>query len=200
MARKSSLYDQARGTAFKAIPRVAPTVDHVETRVRHGAVTLLALMPGALGAIALAAALGRSGPSDGAFPLAIAALLISASLLALGRWSRLSADRELLSVRFFGLRSTTMRFDAAVAATFGMTFPSISFGVTLKDRLGRRVVVHANWWRDEEVVIAFVCRRLLEHDVALDRATANIVARTLAVPRPAARIVHRPLLRKDRTF
>jgi hypothetical protein len=155
-------------------------------------------MPGALGAIALAAAIGRSGTEDGAFPLAVGALLIAASLLVLGLWSRLSVTREDLTVRFFGIRSTSVRFDQLVSSTFGMTLPSISFGLALQDHRGARVVVHANWWQDEKVVLSLVCRRLLEHDVPMDHETAVVVARTLGVPEPPARIIRRPLLRRDR--
>jgi hypothetical protein len=196
--RKTTPYDVARATAFVDVAPTERPVGGVRSRVRPVACLVLATMPGALGALALFGAFTRTGTSDGAFPLAVASLLIAALLLVLGLRSRLSADRELIWVRFFGLRGTAVRFDDLVSATFGMTFPSISFGVTLKDHHGKRVVVHANWWRDEPAVVAFVAQRLLERDVPMDRDTAALVARALGVRRPEVRIVHRPLLRRDR--
>jgi hypothetical protein len=37
-------------------------------------------------------------------------------------------------------------------------------------------------------------------DAAMDRMTARIVSEILGITRPKARIVHRALLRKDRTW
>ena len=195
---RRTLYDVANATAFRGGLSDRSTTHHVETRVRLGTLLLLAAMPATLGLIAHAAAFSRSGTTDGAFPLGVVALSSAASLLLLGLRSRLSIDRNQLTVRFFGLRSTTVEFEHVKSATYGMTFPSISFGVTLGDHQGERAVVHANWWRDEPTVIALVAQQLLGRDIAMDEATAGIVARTLRVPRPAARIMHRPLLRRGR--
>ena len=196
--RKTTLYDVARATAFAEDATTEPPVGNVRSRVKLVACLVLATMPGALGALALFGAFTRTGTSDGAFPLAVGSLLVAALLLVLGLRSRLSADLEVLWVRFFGIRGTAVRFDALVSATFGMTFPSISFGVTLRDHDGERVVVHANWWRDERAIVAFIAQRLLEHDVPMDRDTAALVARALRVPRPEVRIVRRPPLRRGR--
>jgi hypothetical protein len=105
-----------------------------------------------------------------------------------------------VTVRFFGLRGTTVRFDELLAATFSMTFPTISFAITLRDRTGRKAVVHANWWRDEGMATVPILSALVEHEVAMDRTTARIVSQVLRVARPAATIVHRGLIRKDRTW
>ena len=197
MSRRSSVYDVARATAFVGDATSESVVSDVRSRVKPVACLVLAAMPGALGVLALFGAFTRTGTSDGAFPLAIASLLIAALLLVLGLRSRLSADMDVLWVRFFGIRGTAVRFDDLVSATFGMTFPSISFGMTMKDGHGKRVVVHANWWRDELSILAFISQRLLEHDVPMDRDTAALVARALGVPAPEVRIVRRPLLRRD---
>jgi hypothetical protein len=195
---KRRLFDVANATAFRGRLSDRPTTHSVETRVRLGTLLLLTAMPATLGLIAHAAAFSRSGTTDGAFPLGVVAMTGAASLLLLGLRSRLSIARNQLTVRFFGLRSTTVEFEHVKSATYGMTFPSISLGMTLKDHQGKRAVVHANWWREEPTVIALVAQQLLERDIAMDEATASIVARTLRVPRPAARIMHRPLLRRDR--
>ena len=191
-------YEVASATAFRGVVADPSAIRHVESRVRLGACLLLAVMPATLGLLAFAAAFSRSGPSDGAFPLGVIALSAAASLLLLGLRSRLSIDQNRLTVRFFGLRSTTVEFEDVESATYGMTFPSISFGVALKDHQGERAVVHANWWRDEPTIMALLTQQLLGRDIAMDEATAGIVARTLRVPRPEPRIAHRPLLRRDR--
>jgi hypothetical protein len=156
--------------------------------------------PSAIGTLALVAALSRAGTSDNAFPLAMAAFALAAVLLILGARSALCVGPHDVTVRFFGLRSTAIRFHEVTAATFGMAFPSLSYAITLTDRRGRKVLVHANWWRDETVVLPLVCRALVDNDVPMDRSTARIVARVLGVKRPRAQIIHRALLRKDRTW
>jgi hypothetical protein len=81
-----------------------------------------------------------------------------------------------------------------------MSFPSISYGLVLVDGQGRKVTVHANWWQGEVEAIRRICRALLQHDVPMDRSTARVVSQALRVKRPKARIVHRALFRKDRTW
>jgi len=93
-----------------------------------------------------------------------------------------------------------VRLDELDSATFAMLFPSISYVISLADRRGRKARIHANWWRDEAAFMPPICRALVDHDVAMDRTTARIVSRVLRIKRPAARIVHRALLRRDRTW
>ncbi|HEY7591325.1 MAG TPA: hypothetical protein VH723_10045 [Candidatus Limnocylindrales bacterium] len=159
----------------------------------------MAGFPAAIGVLALIGYLSRS-PRDGALPVAMAFLALAGVLLVLGRRSFLRFDDESITVRFFGLRSTTLRFNELAAATFGMAFPSISYAISLVNGRRRKVLVHANWWRDEAIAVAVVCRALLRCDVPMDRSTARIVGKVLRVKRPRARIVHRALLYKDRTW
>ena len=49
-------------------------------------------------------------------------------------------------------------------------------------------------------ILEILLQALVDRDVALDRSTARIVSRVLGVKRPKARIIHRGLLRKDRTW
>jgi hypothetical protein len=81
-----------------------------------------------------------------------------------------------------------------------MSFPSISYGLALVDGQGRRVTIHANWWQGEGDAIRRIASALLQYDVPMDRSTARVVSHALGVKRPEARIVHRGLFRKDRTW
>jgi hypothetical protein len=156
--------------------------------------------PGVIGLVALLAAVSRSGVDDGAFPMAVAFLAATGVLLTTGLRSAVSVGQQGVTVRFFGVRSTTIRFEELSSATFGMTFPSISYGIRLTDRSGRKVLVHANWWQNEASVVLPVCRALIASDVPMDRSTARIVSKLLNVKRPKARIIHHGLLFKSRTW
>lgn len=195
-------YDVALSTAFPAGdgPAKRPAGAALRVRLHPYAIAFVAGFPGLLGVTALGAAMSRGGTNDGAFPLGAVLLGAAATLLALGLGSYLAVDEQGVTVRFYGARSTRVRFDELVAATFGMSFPSISFNVALKDRRGSTARVHANWWSRERDIMAIVLRELLDRDVSMDRQTAALVARTLKVEAPAARIVHRALLRRDRTW
>jgi hypothetical protein len=199
--RRSSAYLAALRTAFARSTGASPAgAKALVVRIRTPAFLFVAGFPGGIGAVSLAAALSRGGTSDGAFPLAVAGLVSAAVLLVLGLRSRLSVRADGVTVRFYGLRGTTVRFSDLRSATFGMAFPSISFAITLTDHHGRKALLHANWWNDEANVLSVVCRALVEQDVAMDRSAARIVSRVLAIKRPAPRIVHRALFRKDRTW
>jgi hypothetical protein len=121
----------------------------VATRISPYALAFVAGFPGAIGGLALAAAMSRAGLSDGAFALGVGLLLLAGCLLVLGLRSVLVVGPDRVTARFFGLRGTSVRFDRLTSATFGMTFPSISYGIALIDRVGRKAIVHANWWQDE---------------------------------------------------
>jgi hypothetical protein len=170
------------------------------TRIHPAALAFVAGFPAAIGGLALLAASTRSLPDDGALPLGVGLLTLSGIVLVLGLGSSLRVFPDRVSVRFFGVRSTTVRFADLSSATLGMTVPTISFAITLRDRSGRKAVVHANWWREERSIMAPICRAILELDVPVDRSTARVVASVLGVRRPRARIVHHGLLNKDRTW
>jgi hypothetical protein len=202
--KRGSPFHAAVNSAF-ARSRAQPPKDGVAGRARPIRIHPLALafvvgFPGAIGAIALLAAMPRSGQDDGAFPLGVGLLALAAVLLILGVRSAVWVGPDALSVRFFGLRFTTVRFDEITSATFGMAFPSISFAIVLTDRRGRKALVHANWWRDETTVVTAVCRALVRYDMPMDRSTARIVSQVLRIRRPRAQITHHGLLRKDRTW
>jgi len=144
-------------------------------------------------------AIARGVPDSPAILIGTVLLLGALALLVLGLRSFLTLDGNQLTVRFYGIRSTTVRLDELDSATFAMLFPSLSYVMTLADRNGRKARIHANWWRDEATFMPPICRSLVEHDVAMDRMTARIVSRVLKVKRPNARVVQYPLLRKDRT-
>jgi hypothetical protein len=152
--------------------------------------------PSAIGVLALAASVSRSGTSDGAFPIAVSALALAAVLLVLGARSAILVGTADMTVRFFGLRRTTVRFQDLREATFGMVLPSLSYAIRVVDRNGRQVLVHANWWQDERAVLTPVCRALIDHNVPMDHATARVVSRVLGVKRPRAQIAHRAWLQK----
>lgn len=205
MSKRSTPHIAAAQAAFRHAREVdyeaeGASIAPLVVRIRRPAIAFVAGFPSAIGGIALAAALGRGGAGDGALPLGVGLLVTGAVLLVLGATSRLRLDDVGLTVRFFGLRSTRVDLADLSSATFGMTFPSISFAIALKDRMGRTARVHANWWRREQTIMKAVLRRLLDDDVAMDRGTARIVAQTLGVKRPKARVVHRALLRRDRTW
>jgi hypothetical protein len=193
----------AASTAFAWSRRGAPHAGpHGDTKlhIHPAALAFVVGFPGFIGAVALIAALSRSLPDDGALPMGVGFLGLAAVLLVLGVRSVLSVRQDRLTVRFFGLRSTTIQFTELRSATFVMTFPSISFAIALADRTGRKAVVHANWWQDEASAVAPICRALVKWDVPMDRSTARIVSKILKVKRPKARIIHHGLLRNDRTW
>jgi hypothetical protein len=170
------------------------------SRIHPAAIAFVAGFPALIGAGGLLGAFERTGTGDPAFTLAMAMFAVAGVLLVLGLLSFIRIDGDALTVRFYGLRSTTVRLSELESATFQMAFPSISFSIALTDRSGRRALVHANWWRDESAIVIPVCRALLEQDVAMDRETARLVAQLLDVPRPKPRVVHHGLFRKDRTW
>lgn len=199
--RDSSPYEVAAGAAFVSpVPLTAVADSRVSVRLRPYTIAFVTGLPAFVGGTALLAAFSRSGIQDGAFPLAAVGLAAAATLLVLGLRSRLSIDGDSLTVRFFGLRGTTLRLADLRSATFSMAWPSISFAITVRDRSGRKALVHANWWQHEIAVLVLLCRTLVEHRAALDRDTSRIVARTLRIPPPEATIVHRALLRRDRPW
>jgi hypothetical protein len=148
-------------------------------RIRRPWLAFVVGFPGAIGTVALVAALSRDGMADGALPLAVASLGLAVVLLVLGALSRVWLFPDRVAVRFFGVRTTKVRFADLTTATFGMVFPSISFALTLTDRGGQRATIHANWWDYEPAMMDAVCRALIHHDVAVDRMTASVIARVL---------------------
>lgn len=152
------------------------------------------------GCIAIARWIEPTTATPGEPPVGQVLLALAAVLLLLGLRSFLRVEDEAITVRFYGLRSTTLRLDELAAATFVMAFPSISYAISLTDQRGRKALVHANWWRDESIAMLAVSRALVQHDVPMDRSTARIVARVLRIKRPKARIIHHALLRKDKTW
>jgi hypothetical protein len=172
----------------------------VRLRIHPAALAFVTGFPGVIGLLAVAVSLGRSVPDDGARPFGIGLLLVAALLLVLGARSRLVVTPDAVTVRFFGLRSTTVRFAEMATATFSMTFPSISYAITFADSRGKQAIVHANWWRREGTAMVAIFRSIVGRQVAFDRTTARIVAQVLGVKRPPATIVHRALFRKDRTW
>ena len=199
MRRRTPLH-AAVASAFARSHGHLPDAPGSQTRLHRAALTFVVAFPGLIGSVALVAALSRSAVNDGAFSLAIPLLAVAGVLLILGLRSVVSVDGDGLTVRFFGIRATTVRFQELASATFGMAFPSISYGIRLTDVTGRNVFLHANWWRDERFVVLPVCRALVEYNVPMDRSTARVVSKLLHVQRPKARIVHHGLLRKDRTW
>jgi hypothetical protein len=199
--KRLSAYNAAAKSAFGRSRGAAVVSSRTgEFRLRPTWVLFVAGFPGAFGLLAATAAFSRGGTSDGAFPLAMVALAGSVALLALGLASRLATTDDRLTVRFYGFRSTAVRFAELTSATFGMAFPSLSFAITLTDRNRTKATVHANWWDKEATILRVVFTELLRNDVSMDRATARVVSQTLGVKRPKPRIVHHALLRKGRTW
>jgi hypothetical protein len=188
------------GAARKVARSSAPPPASVRLGLHPGGLAFVAGFPGLIGVTALGVSVTRSIPEDGARPLGIITLVVAGALLALGLGSRLVVTPEFVSVRFFGLRSTTVRFADLVSATFSMAFPSISFAITLRDRFGRRAIIHANWWHHEGQATVPILRAIAARRVPVDRSTARIVGQVLSGPRPVASIVHHGLIRKDRTW
>jgi len=193
----------AAGTAFNR--RADEAVDRhpsrpVELRIHWSWQAFVAGFPGAVGLVGVWSDVARPGPEHEALWIFSAILAGAVALLVLGLASFVRLDGDRLTVRFYGVRRTTVRLDALESATFGMLAASISYAISLVDRSGRRVRFHANWWHDEPAILVPICQGLLDHDVAMDRQTTRIVSRVLGVRRPKPRIVHHGLLRKDRTW
>jgi len=182
--RRGTLLHAACRSAFARSPGRLAADETGQQRLHPAALAFVVGFPGVVGTLALVAALSRSGIRDGAFPLAAGAIVIACALLILGVRSRLSMRDDRLTVRFFGLRSTTVLFRELKSATFGVAFPSISYAIALTDRGGRKALIHANWWRNESAVVTAVCRALVEYDVPMDRPTARVVSQVLRVKRP----------------
>ena len=200
--KSNDSYDAALQTAFRpgGSSSDEPAVTSVRVRLHGGAIAFVAGFPGLVGVVSLWSAMSDPGDGGGAWTLAAGTLSTATLLLILGLASFLALDEAGVTVRFFGFRSTRVRFDELVAATFGMAFPSISFSLALNDSRGRTARIHANWWRRELDIVPAVLRELLSRDVAMDRQTAALVALTLKVKAPTARIVHRALLNRDKTW
>jgi hypothetical protein len=201
--RSRTLASVAAGTAFgrsrDGVAR-ASQADPRPLRIRRAWLAFTVGFPAAVGAVALAAALGRSGTGDGALALAVVLLSVAALLLVLGAASGVWLATTTLTIRFFGFRKTTVRLDELVSATFVMAMPSISYALVLRDRQGRKGLFHANWWDREPDVLVPVCAALLQNDVAMDRQTARVVAQTMRVKPPKARIVHHAFLDRSKTW
>lgn len=121
-----------------------------------------------------------------AIPVVLGLLVITAGLALLAFMSRLVTDDGRIDIRFFGLRSRAIRWDEVVAATFGMSFPSLAFGIWLADPGGRRVRLHFGYWNDEDRLLSVVAPRLLQVGPDMDAGTAEILGRmTHTKPRPA---------------
>lgn len=203
--KRGSTTEVAVGSAFvragqKARRKAGPMPTTVRLRIHPAALAFVAGVPGLMGATFLAVAALEPLPDDGRPPIGMVLLVVGAFILGLGLASRLVVSPDGVTVKFFGLRSTTVRFDELAAATFSMTFLTISYAITLRDRAGRKARIHANWWRDEGMATVPILRALVEHDVAMDRTTARIVSQVLGVERPTATIVHRGAIWKDRTW
>jgi hypothetical protein len=183
----------------KGRTETSPTAK-IATRIRPWWLAGVAGFPAVVGGVMVFFALERGAPDSPPVFVGGAILLGALALLVLGLRSFLTLDGDQLTVRFYGIRSTTVRLDDLESATFAMLFPSISYVITLADRNGRKARIHANWWDAESAFMPPICRSLVEHDVALDRMTARIVSQVLKIKRPKARVVHHALLRKDRTW
>lgn len=148
------------------------------TRPERFRLRTLAYFPAAF---LLFAALAFCAPAvDGreiAIPVVLGLLVITAGLVLLALMSRLVTDDEGIDIRFFGLRSRAIRWDGVVAATFGVSFPSLAFGMWLADPGGRRVRLHFGYWNDEERLLSIVAPRILQANPATDAETAEILAR-----------------------
>jgi hypothetical protein len=207
MRRDSSLH-VATNTAFRRSLQPSSTARSpsgaIVTRLYPGALAFVAGFPGLIGLAGLGAALSRIDrvglDKDGAYGLGIGMTAIAVILLVLGLRSFARIDGDRLTVRFFGIRATTVDLRELVSATFGMPLPSISFTIKLTDRSRRKVLLHANWWQDEAAIVRPALQALLDHDVPMDRSTARIVSQVLNVKRPHAQIVHRGLIWKKRTW
>jgi hypothetical protein len=128
-------------------------------------------------------------------PIVLGLLATSLVLIVLTRGSVLRMDRDAVSVRFLSIHSTTIFWRDLTAATYGMFFPSVSFGIRLREASGRQVAIHAGWWEREEAIFTYVARRLLDLQVPMDEGTALIVASATGAPAPPAKIEPRPILR-----
>jgi hypothetical protein len=199
--RRSTTSLAARSAFRRSIARFPDNAGNpVTTRVRALAQAFVAGFPALVGAPMVLFAIGGRYPDATALYVGATLLLGAVALLILGLRSRLTFDDDSLSVRFYGIRATTVRIDEVETATFAMLFPSISYAITLTDRHGRRARIHANWWRDEARIMPPICRRLVARDVAMDRMTARVVSQVLRIKRPKPRIVHHAVLRRDRTW
>jgi hypothetical protein len=172
----------------------------VRLRIHRSWLAFVVGFPATTGALILWSGLSHEGADPTVVPIGLVLLAGSAALLVLGVRSYVRLEEGRLTSRFFGIRSTTVRLDQLVGATFAMLFPSISYVITIEDREGRKARVHANWWSNEQTLMNPLARALVEGDVAMDRTTARIVSKILRIKRPKARIVHRGLIWKDRTW
>ena len=202
-ARPVSSLTAAAGTAFTGrVPaRFRTATEPVEARLQPFAIGFVAGFPGLIGLAGVVAAFSRTGVDDAAFSFGVVCLVAGAALLVLGLLSFIAVDETGLAVRFYGLRTSRIRWDEMASATFGvLPPPSISFAIIIRPRHGRKVIFHANWWRREPELLARVARQVIDRAVAVDRSTARIVGHALDVPRPEATIIHHALLRRDRTW
>ncbi len=200
--RRDGRVQFAASTAFAGSIDVAPEspAGPVRLKIHRSWLAGVVGAPAVVGALILWSGLSHEDADPSVVPIGSALLAGAAALLVLGLRSFVSLDQGRLTSRFFGIQSTTVRLDQLASATFAMLFPSISYVITLEDGQGRKARVHANWWRGEAMLMLPLAQALVAHDVAMDRTTARIVSKILRIRRPQARIVHRGLFNKDRTW
>jgi hypothetical protein len=203
MKRGTTTVRAVRSAFARSVPRpgiVEPMPVVARTRLHPWALAFVVGFPLTIGALVIGFNVNRQFDLTGIIVLGVLPTIGALLLLVLGLRSEARVNANEVSVRFLGIRTTTVRFDDLRGVTFEMAFPSISFALVLKDVTGRTVRIHANWWRDERIVVRPICRRVLELGVPLDRSAARVVAEVLGVKRPKATIVHHALFNKNRTW
>src|SRR5947209_15128702 len=96
MRRRTPVHAAAVSAFARSLGRQPAAIDN-ESRLQPAALAFVVGFPGLVGAVALLAALSRSGVDDGAFPMAVALLAVAGVFLALGLRSVAVVGRDGLT-------------------------------------------------------------------------------------------------------
>jgi hypothetical protein len=119
----------------------------------------------------------------------VGTLVVGGGLLSGLAWaSRLRFTDSAIYVRFFSFRGTTMLWESIATTTYGISYPSLGIGITLRDTEGRKVIIHFNFWDREQLLFRELARRLTEIDPAMDVGTRQVVALAMGSATPATTV------------
>jgi hypothetical protein len=119
----------------------------------------------------------------------VVALVVGGGLLGGLAWaSRLRFTDSAIYVRFFSFRGTTILWESIAATTYGISYPSLGIGITLRDTGGRKVIIHFNFWDREQLLFRELARRLTKIDPAMDLGTRQVVALAMGSATPATTV------------
>jgi hypothetical protein len=111
----------------------------------------------------------------------VVSLAVGGGLLGGLAWaSRLRITDSTIYVRFFSFRGTKILWDSVASSTYGINYPSLGMGITLRDGRGRKVIIHFSFWDRERSLFRELARRLTEIGPAMDVGSKQVFASAMS--------------------